>query len=269
MAVMSILIVGAGAAGGYLGAQLVDARRDVTFLVHPGTRARLASGLRIRRAADVVTVPVNVVTAADLDAVYDIVVVAVRADAVESVVRDVGAAVGGGTRIVPIMNGMRHMSLLTAAFGRDRVLGAATRLATSVLPDGTIDVVSPGIVMEVGQLDGAGSAALDRVVAELSVPDVAVTVRRDIIAAMWEKFAMITSTAVLTCLARGEIGAVARADGGIALARNVLDEVASIAAADGSALAGQAASRPGRAFDRPVVRVRPVDVPRPGRRAAG
>ena len=237
MAVMSVLIVGAGSAGGYLGAQLVDAGREVTFLVHPGTRARLASdGLRIRRGTDIATTPVNTVTAADVGTGYDVVVVAVRTDAVESVVSDLGAAVAGRTRIVPLMNGMRHLWLLAAAFGHDRVLGAATRLVASLLPDGTIDVVTPGVEMQIGQLDGAGSAALDRVVAELSVQNIAVTVRADIIAAMWEKFAFITSTAVLTCLVGEEIGTVVRADGGVALARKVLDEVASIAAADGSPL---------------------------------
>lgn len=237
MAVMRTLIVGAGAAGGYVGAQLIDAGRDVTFLVHPGTRARLAAdGLRIRRGADIATTPVNAVTVADVDTAYDVVVVAVRTDAVESAVRDLGAAVAASTRIVPLMNGMRHLSLLTAAYGQDRVLGAATRLVTSLRPDGTIDVVAPGIEIQVGQLDGAGSAELDRVVAELSVHNIAVTVRPDIIAAMWEKFAFITSMAVLTCLVGEEIGTVVRADGGIALARNVLDEVAAIAAADGSPL---------------------------------
>jgi 2-dehydropantoate 2-reductase len=50
---------------------------------------------------------------------------------------------------------------------------------------------------------------------------------------MWEKFAFITSTAVLTCLVGDEVGPIARADGGIALARRVLAEVAAVAAADG------------------------------------
>ena len=243
MAVMSILIVGAGAVGGYLGAQLVRAGRDVTFLVHPGARARLASGLRIRRGADVVTIPVNAVTAADVDTAYDVVVVAVRTDAVESAIRDVGAAVAAATRIVPVMNGMRHLSLLTAAFGRDRVLGAATRLATSLLPDGTVDVVTPGVEIGIGQLDGAASAALTcggRAQGAQHRRDG----RLDIIAGMWEKFGFITSTAALTCLVGEEIATAVRADGGIALARNVLDEVASIAAADGSPLAERAASRP-------------------------
>jgi 2-dehydropantoate 2-reductase len=238
---MSVLIVGAGAAGGYIGAQLVAAGRDVTFLVHQRVRARLGSdGLRIRRGSAVTTTAVNAVTAANLGRVYDVIVVAVRADAVESAVRDVHGAVSDETRIVPIMNGMRHLSLLTTAFGKDRVLGAATRLVASLLPDGTVNVVTPVVQMEIGQLDGRGSAALDRTVAELSVDNIAVTVRHDIIAAMWEKFAFITSTAVLTCLVGEEIGPVIRADGGIALARNVLDEVASIAAVDGYPLADHA-----------------------------
>jgi 2-dehydropantoate 2-reductase len=241
MFVMSVLIVGAGAAGGYLGAQLVAAGRDVTFLVHQQVRARLDSdGLRVQRGSAVTTIAVDAVTAADLGRVYDVIVVAVRTDAVESAARDIRGAVSDETRIVPIMNGMAHLSVLTTAFGRDRVLGAATRLVASLLPDGTVNVVTPGAEIQIGQLDGSGSAALDRTLAELSVDNVAVTARPDIIAAMWEKFAFITATAVLTCLVGAEIGPIVRADGGIALARNVLHEVAAIAAADTYPLADHA-----------------------------
>lgn len=235
---MSVLVVGAGAAGGYIGAQLVAAGREVMFLVHPRTLTRLASdGLRIRQGDDVQTTRVNVVTKHDLRGTHDVVVVAVRADAVESAIDDMSGAVGPETRIVPIMNGMHHLSLLTAAFGEDRVLGAATRLVTSQLPDGTIDAVIPGIRMEVGQLDRGGSYALDRTVAELDVPHINVSIRDDVVAAMWEKFAFITSTAVLTCLVGDDVGPIARADGGIALARGVLAEIAAVAIAEGYPLA--------------------------------
>ena len=59
------------------------------------------------------------------------------------------------------------------------------------------------------------------------------SVRPDVVSAMWEKFAFITSTAVLTCLMGDEVGPIARADGGIRLAHSVLDEVAAVASADG------------------------------------
>jgi 2-dehydropantoate 2-reductase len=231
---VTVLIVGAGAAGGYIGERLIAAGRDVTFLVHPQTLARLTpGGLRLRLGEDVRTVRVNAVTAADLNDTYDVILIAVRTSAVESAIDDIRSAVGPDSRIVPIMNGIRHLSLLTAAFGAQHVLGAATRLIASMSDDGTIAVVVPGIDMQIGLVDGGDTEGVARTLAELETPDIAVTVRDDVIAAMWEKFAFITSTAAVTCLVGEEIGPIARADGGIDLGHRVFAEVSSIAAAAG------------------------------------
>lgn len=242
---MSVLVVGAGAAGGYLGAHLVAARRDVTFLVRPRTRRRLASaGLRLQDGDEIHTVRVEAATVDELDRAYDVVIVAVRADAVPPAIADMRRAVGSDTRIVPIVNGIGHLGLLTAAFGADRVLGAATRLVTSQRPDGVIDVVERGVRMEIGELDGGrGAEALDRTAAELAVPNIEVIKRADILDAMWEKFAFIAATAVLTCLVGDEIGPIARADGGAELAAAVLAEVAAVAEADGHPLSGEFQAR--------------------------
>ena len=238
---MTVLIVGAGATGGYIGERLIAAGRDVTFLVHQQTLARLtASGLRLRRGTDVDATDVKALTAAELNTTYDVIVVAVRTGAVESAIDDFGSAVGEVTTVVPIMNGMRHLSELTAAFGPHRVLGAATRLVASMSADGTIEVVVPGIDMQIGLLDGGDRDALEATRAEFEVPDIAVKIRDNVVGAMWEKFAFITSTAVLTCLVGNEIGPIARADGGIDLGRRVLAEVSSIAAAEGYPLTGAA-----------------------------
>ncbi len=182
----------------------------------------------------------HAVTVDDLHGPYDVIVVAVRVGAVQAAVDDIRDVVGDETRIVPIMNGIGHLGVLAAAFGRERVLGAATRLVASLLPDGAINVVIPGIQMEIGRLDGGDSDALDRTAAALDVDGISVTLYSDIIAAMWEKFAFIASTAVLTCLVGDEIGPIARARGGIELARLVLGEVASVAAAEGSGLSDSA-----------------------------
>ena len=238
---MTALIVGAGATGGYIGERLIAAGRDVTFLVHQRTLARLtANGLRLRHGRDIDATDVKALTAAELNATYDVIVVAVRTGAVESAIDDFGSAVGEVTTVVPIMNGMRHLSEVTAAFGPQRVLGAATRLVASMSADGTIEVVVPGIDMQIGLLDGGDRDALEATRAELAVPDISVKIRDNVVGAMWEKFAFITSTAVLTCLVGDEIGPIARADGGIDLGRRVLAEVSSIAAAEGYPLPGAA-----------------------------
>ena len=230
---MSTLIFGAGAVGGYLGSLLLAAGRDVTFLVRPARLERLTTdGLRIRRSNGVDAIPVHAVTASGLRGPYDVVVLAVRSNMVASTIDDLTDAITPDTRIVPVVNGIRHLSLLTEAFGQDVVLGATARLATSMLPDGTIEEVDPGIQFEIGQLDGGRSHALSRTVDELEADNIAVTIRNDAVAAMWEKFAFITSTAALTCLVGQNIGTVAQTAGGRDLGQAVLAEVAAVAAAE-------------------------------------
>ena len=48
---MRILVLGAGAIGGYFGARLLEAGRDVTFLVRPQRAAKLQRGLFVKSPA--------------------------------------------------------------------------------------------------------------------------------------------------------------------------------------------------------------------------
>ena len=66
---MRILVVGAGAIGGYFGGRLIEAGRDVTFLVRPRRAAELAaSGLVVESTAGDFTRPAPpTVLASDLE----------------------------------------------------------------------------------------------------------------------------------------------------------------------------------------------------------
>ena len=81
-------MVGAGATGGYLGARLLDAGRDVTFLVRPRTAERLAlEGLRVRGSDGTTRAhEVSALTADRLRTAHDLVVVAVRGAALASAI---------------------------------------------------------------------------------------------------------------------------------------------------------------------------------------
>ena len=126
---MTILVVGAGATGGYLGARLAQAGRDVTFLVRPHRADQLRDrGLRITGPgakadhADL-TVQPNLVMAGDLTRPADIVILSVKATALEHAIADFAPAVGPQTAIVPFLNGMAHMDVLNGRFGEQTVLG--------------------------------------------------------------------------------------------------------------------------------------------------
>ena len=207
--------------------------------MRPATADRLRrEGLRLRGADGALrTHEVTAVTAGELRGTYDLVVVAVRADALAPALADLRPAVGPGTRVVPLLNGMAHLDALVEAFGPEAVLGATVRLGATLLPDGTVDEIAPGAALELGRLDGRpDDEALGAVRDELSVDGVTVTLVDDVRRAMWAKWAFIAASTVLTVLAGGAVGEVAATPGGPELAAAVVDETLAVAAAEGRSL---------------------------------
>ena len=159
---MRILVVGAGATGGYFGGLLARAGRDVTFLVR-STRAEALqeTGLTAIGSGGEWTIKPDVVTPEELaadppgaaeDAVtddahspYDVVLLAVKAYSLDDAIDDVAPAVGPDTVVVPGLNGLAHMDVLDATFGRDRVLGGVMYVATTLDDTGRIVQLNPGL----------------------------------------------------------------------------------------------------------------------------
>src|SRR4029077_9645280 len=125
--------------GGYFGGRLAQAGRDVTFLVRPTRAAQLrGKGLQIVSPHGDVTLTPRLVTAGNIDQTFDVVLLTVKAFALAAALKDVSAAIGPQTMILPVLNGMRHVDLLTQRFGPRAVVGCACKVATILDADGRI-----------------------------------------------------------------------------------------------------------------------------------
>src|SRR6202012_766624 len=90
---MRILVVGAGATGGYFGARLAMAGRDVTFLVRPRRADVLRErGLRIVGLGEDQVIEPKLVTAAELDAPYHLILLSVKATGLVAAIEDIAPA---------------------------------------------------------------------------------------------------------------------------------------------------------------------------------
>jgi 2-dehydropantoate 2-reductase len=231
---MSILVVGAGATGGYFGGRLAQAGRDVTFLVRERRAAVLRErGLRIVSPGGTEVIEPSLVTAVPAGTIADVVLVTVKADGLDAVIPEIRAAVGPDTTIVPVLNGIRHLGLLSDAFGRSRVLGGVAIISTQLDDNGDIRQLSDMLSLTIGAQDGQRTQAVARTGDLLSGAGFPVSVSDDIVAAMWQKWVFIAAACALNCLLGGSVGEIIAVDGGDETARAIIGETCSVAAAAG------------------------------------
>jgi 2-dehydropantoate 2-reductase len=161
---MRILIVGAGAVGGYFGGRLAGAGRDVTFLVRPQRAEALrARGLQIVSPHGDFTVHPKTITTAELTPAYDVIFLSVKSYSLPSAMDDFAAAIGPQTVIVPVLNGMRHMDVLMDRFGKHAVLGGVCVVATEIDPQGRIVQLADFQSLRYGELDGQKTERVEAV----------------------------------------------------------------------------------------------------------
>ena len=229
---MRILVLGAGAIGGYFGGRLVEAGVDVTFLVRERRAEQLTRhGLVIESPVGNTKLSVKAVTSADGG--YDAVILTCKAYDLAGAVDAIAPAVGPRTVVLPLLNGMRHLEVLDQRFGEARVLGGLCHIGVTMADDGSIRHLSAPAFFAVGprlpeqvEIAKALHALLARGGFKPLYSDV-------ILQEMWEKFYFIAAYAGLTCLMRAPIGAIMEARDGEHLALRLMDETAAVAKASG------------------------------------
>jgi 2-dehydropantoate 2-reductase len=231
---MRILVVGAGSTGGYFGARLAQAGRDVTFLVRPARAEYLrANGLQITSPHGDVTLAPNLVTAGHIAAPFDAVLLTVKGFALAAAMEDLAPAIGPDTIILPVLNGMKHVDSLTERFGAHAVAGCACKVATVIDDQGRIVQLTKLQDIAYGEMDGTLSPRITRLDQAMQGAGFDARLSRTILLDMWEKWVLLATIGGVTCLMRGNIGAIEAVPGGAPFALAFLDEVAATVTAAG------------------------------------
>ena len=248
---MRILVVGAGAVGGYFGGRLLDAGRDVTFLVRPQRAAELArTGLVIESRLGNVRRDAPTVTADALHTPYDLVLLGCKAYDLDDAISSFAPAVGRDTAILPVLNGMRHLDALDARFGAPRVLGGLCFISATRGPHGEIVHLNENHTLAYGERTGAQSPRMERIAHVFAGANFDARATDTIVQEMWEKWVFIAAGAGLTCLMRATVGDIVAA-GGADVAVALLDECAAIAKHAGMPVRAQAMERARAMFTAP------------------
>ena len=232
---MRILVVGAGAVGGYFGGRLLQGGVDVTFLVRPRRAALLAQGgLQIQSPVGDVRIPTPpTVSSQSLDRPFDLVILSCKAYDLADAITALAPAVGADTAILPLLNGMRHLDLLDARFGGEKVLGGQCVIASTLDAQGAIVHLNQLHLLRFGERAGGLSRRANAIGATLARGAFDTAPSPEILLEMWEKWVMLAALASATCLMRAPVGDIGAVPGGHDFLLGVLEECRGVAAAAG------------------------------------
>jgi 2-dehydropantoate 2-reductase len=222
---MRVAIVGAGAIGTWLGVRLANAGQEVSVLARGETLAAVRQqGLRLVIGGTTRTASVNVSDRASDLGKQDLVVLAVKGQALADVAESVATLLGEQTTILSAMNGIpwwffhglpvtyAGTSLrsvdpdgrVTRLMPPPRVLGSVVHASCSVQTPGC-SIHKSGNGLIIGEPSGGTSARLEAVVAALRATEFDVTVspqiQKDIWYKLWGNMTMnpISALTAATC----------------------------------------------------------------------
>lgn len=231
---MRVLVLGAGAVGGYFGGRLAEAGRDVTFLVRPPRAALLAEhGLAVQSPLGDFRVKVKTATAERVGGPYDIVILTAKHYDLDSAIDAIRPAMGPLGALLPLLNGLVHLDRLDHAFGAGRVLGGVAYVGAVLQPDGSIRHHNRLSGIAFGERDGRLSERVRGIEAEFAGTPVSAPAGDNVLLEMWEKFVMISAMAGINCLMRGTVGEIMATQDGRALMLAALAECQAVAQASG------------------------------------
>lgn len=232
---MRILVVGAGAVGGYFGGRLAAVDQDVTFLVRPGRAEKLRrDGLVISSVRGDLTLhdPKTILAGVNAEP-FDLVLLSCKAYSLDDAIDSFAPLVGESTTILPLLNGMGHMDVLTSKFGAARVLGGQCVIAATLDAGQRIVHLNDSHTITFGETAGGVSERVQEIENAMAGANFDAVVSDNILLRMWEKWVFLATLAAGTCLMRGSVGDILAAPDGKRVIENLLGECRAVAEHNG------------------------------------
>lgn len=239
---MKIAVVGTGGVGGYFGAQLAQARHEVTFIARGAhLEAIREKGLQVRSVrGDILIHPARATDApADVGPV-DLVVFCTKTYDTASAAAAAKPMVGPGTTVVSLQNGLEAHEHIGRLVGMEHMLAGLTGIIAWVDAPGIIRNDSPEPWIVIGELDGRFTPRLRAVEGSFQQAGVAIESTAHILEELWRKLLLIAPMAALGSLTRLPVGGYRDVPEARALMLQLRAEIVSVASAEHVLLAQQA-----------------------------
>ncbi|CAG9621257.1 ketopantoate reductase family protein [Sutcliffiella rhizosphaerae] len=234
---MRVLVVGAGAVGGYFGGRLLEKGEDVTFLVRNRRKEQLLkTGLVIKSQHGDALLRPQLLVSGEQPEPYDVILLSMKAYQLDAAISDIAPYVGADTLIIPLLNGMAHVEKLAHAFGKETILGGLCFVEATLDQDGAVVQTSAIHDLVFGIRNGEQTERIKRITEAFSETKSNFVLSDNINQAMWQKYLFITTLAGITTLFRSPLGPIRDESLGALTMKQTLQEAEQIMRSIGAPL---------------------------------
>jgi len=234
---MRIVVMGSGGTGGYFGAKLARAGEDVTFVARGAHLEAIRSqGLRVNSAIDGEwTVRAPAVERLDGLPPADLILFCVKSFDTESAGEIIKPAVGHGTGVLPVLNGVDNVEKLERILGPGHVMGGVAQVLATIEAPGVVSHRFLGRLI-FGEMDGRPSERARAFLQACERAGIQAETSSNMLRALWQKYVMIAAQAGMTALTRSPAGVVRSVPETRLMYRLILGEMVALGNAAGAGL---------------------------------
>ena len=226
---MRVLVLGAGAVGGYFGGRMAEAGLDVTFLVREKKKQKLEkTGLVIKSPKGDVSIKPNLVTIDSVRDSFDVVLFTNKAYDLDEILQS-NLPLKDGSIIIPLLNGFTHLEKLRSKFPNARLFGGIAHIFSTLSDEGEIHHFNDIHSLTLGHLNSEDETSGRKFFESCSSANFSIKYSDNIIVDLWHKWVLITTVAGATTLFNATIGEIASTEHGIAFITDLHDECINIA----------------------------------------
>lgn len=231
--IQKILIVGAGAVGGYFGGRLFRSGVDVTFLVRSKTYEQISRhGLQIKSIeGDFLIHPPLVQHPSEMP-FPDLIILAVKCYDVASVLAEIAPLVEKGSLLLTLQNGVLTEGEILSYYQKACVLAGVAFITARLAKPGVIEHSRRGII-SLGECSEEKSERALGVYALLSKAGIECYLRSNILRAKWEKLCWNATFNPLSVILDHPISLILETPSLLEIVRQGISEVIAVAGAEG------------------------------------
>ena len=227
---MHVAVLGPGGVGGFVAAALWRAGAEVTVVAREETAAAIERDGIVVRSARLGDFTARPPAAAALDSPADVLVVATKATGLDEALDRVRA---DAQLVVPLLNGLDHVSALRDRFGT-RAVAAAIRIESDRPAPGRIVQTSPFLRVDLASADAGMREPVERFAAALEAAEIPARVLDSEAQALWDKLVRLNALALTTSAWDLLLGEIRSDPGRRAQLEACVSEGAAVARAEGA-----------------------------------